>query len=284
MADPAIVLHPVTAARLKAFQARPSHALMIVGPRGSGKGSVAQYLAASMADVDLEALADHPYIRILTSDKGQTISIDDIRQLEHFLALQVPGTAQRVVVIEDAHALTSEAQNALLKTIEEPPQRTIIILTVTGEHNVLPTIRSRVAVLDIQRPNAGALQEYFESHGYSPDIIRRHHLMSGGLPGLMTALLESDTSHPLVTAAATAREIIQKSTFERLVLVDQLAKQKQATLDILTILQQMAHLSLSGSKPSAQWQHILTASYKATEQLLASAQPRLVLTNLMLNL
>lgn len=279
-----IVLHPVTKTKLQNFIDHPSHALLIVGPRGMGKGSVAQQIAANLLTVQPHQLASHAYLRHITVGKEQSIAIDTVRELEHFLSLRVPGKSNRIIIIEDAHTLTNEAQNALLKTLEEPPERTTIILTATGERNLLPTIRSRAAVLLVQRPAPETLQTHFADLGHTSSAIQKAYLMSGGLPGLMTALLATDEEHPLVIAATTAREIIQKSTFDRLAMIDQLAKQKQYCLDVLAIMQQMSHLTLAGSKPTKSWQNILAQSFQASQHLQASAQPKLVLTNLMLNL
>jgi len=279
-----IVLHPVTKTKLQNFIDHPSHALLIVGPRGMGKGSVAQQIAANLLTVQPHQLASHAYLRHITVGKEQSIAIDTVRELEHFLSLRVPGKSNRIIIIEDAHTLTNEAQNALLKTLEEPPERTTIILTATGERNLLPTIRSRAAVLLVQRPAPETLQTHFADLGHTSSAVQKAYLMSGGLPGLMTALLTTDEEHPLVIAATTAREIIQKSTFDRLAMIDQLAKQKQYCLDVLAIMQQMSHLTLAGSKPTKSWQNILAQSFQASQQLQASAQPKLVLTNLMLNL
>lgn len=279
-----ILLHPATGASLERFRVHPSHAVLLSGPRGIGKGSVSRQLAADLLGTPLERLDKDAYFKPISSGKEPSISIEAVRELEHFLSRKVPGDAQRVVVIEDGHTMTLEAQNALLKTLEEPPLQTTIILTAVSEQSLLPTIRSRLITIPIQRPEQSLLQAHFEEQDFPATTVRQAMLMSGGLPGLISAILQDNTEHPLVQAAVTAREIIQKPVFERLALVDQLAKQKDFSLDVLTIMEQMAHVALSGPKPSRKWQKILTQSYIATGQLMNSAQPKLTLTSLMLNL
>jgi hypothetical protein len=83
-----------------------------------------------------------------------------------------------------------------------------------------------------------------------------------------------------------ARRLLSATTYERLLMVDELTKQKQLAQDTVFILQQMARLSLQSAagQAASKWQRILKASYEVAEELQQSAQPKLCLTNLMLNL
>ena len=285
---PELMLHPQTTEAIDAFLAHPTHALLLIGPKGIGKRALADKIAADILGVGLEKIGSQPYVTSIEPQKAASISIDAVRELEHVMSLRIPGGAGRIAIIEDAHLLTIEAQNALLKTLEEPPERATIILTAATEQALLPTIRSRVHSLQVQRPATIELMRYHENQGVAKTKLQSAMLMSGGLPGLLQALLDEDMTHPLITAAATARELIQKTTFERLGFVDTLAKQREACLDVLEMLQQMSHVALASSPKSSDafrhWQRTMQAAYNATEALLGSAQPKLVLTNLMLDM
>jgi hypothetical protein len=104
----------------------------------------------------------------------------------------------------------------------------------------------------------------------------------------MQAMLTHNTDHPLIEASAVARSILQKTTFERLTLVDDLAKDRLRSLDTLHIMERMAEIALHQPGKDAahlrRWQKILAACHLTTGHLLANAQPKLALTNFMLTL
>ncbi len=286
MAD--LVVHPLTIKQLENFTSAPAHALMLVGPTGSGKLALATRLAESLLELPSDSFATHPYGLIIRPEVDKkTITIDAVRQMEQFLSLKVPvKTANsRVIIIEDAHLLGTEAQNALLKTLEEPPEGTLLILTVSHEQALLPTIRSRAATIQVNRTERGQLETYFGKQDHDAKSVGQAYAISGGLPGLMNALL-TDEEHPLKEATEWARRLLSQSTYERLTNVDELSKQRQLAINVAFILQQMARVSLqtASGRAAKKWRKILEAGYEAEEALNASAQPKLVLTELLLNL
>jgi DNA polymerase-3 subunit delta' len=284
---PNLALHGTTQLSLEHFAAAPAHAVLIAGTAGIGKATVGQQLAEQILELPDGKLVDYAYYRSIVSADGKAIGIEPIRELEHFLSLKVPGTRaiKRIIIIEDSQLLTTEAQNALLKTLEEPPQDTVLILTAPSAKQLLPTIQSRLQTINITRPAKDVLQANFAEQNVPMAQFESIYAISGGLPGLAHALL-TNAEHPLVPAVTTARQLISKTAYERLLQVDELAKNKQLAQDTLHILQQMAHISLQTATGSAskRWQGILTSSYEASQQLAASGQPKLVLTNAFLQL
>jgi hypothetical protein len=280
-----LVIHPQTRRQLDSYLQTPPQAIVLVGPAGSGKSAMAQQLAETALGLRPGGFAAYSYGTTVTPEDGKAIGIEAARQLEHFLSLKVPGKqgVNRAVIIEDSHLLTVEAQNALLKTLEEPPAGTLVILTASHQQALLPTINSRLQTVAVRRPTQRDLQAYFQTQGFDKSDISRTYAMSGGLPALMQALL-SDDDHPLRAAAVQARQLLGQSTFERLVTVDILSKQRELAVDTLNILQQMAHISLQTASGSAaeRWQKVLRASYDTAEAIQASAQLKLALTNLAL--
>lgn len=284
------VLHASTQAAIDRFLRSPTHALLLVAPVGSGKATISQYIASQLLNVAQEKVKAHPYVQIIRPIDGKTIKVDNIRSLLRFTTLKPTGKGEitRIGLIEDSHLMNTQAQNALLKTIEEPPAGTVLILTAAHELALLPTIRSRVQQLSLRQPDTQDLMRYFTSQGHTNEATQKALLMSGGLPGLMRSLLTADSSHPLLAATDMARNILQKTTFERLVLADELGRERQLCLDTLFMLQQMSTVAIqqnaSDSTKLRRWHHIAACCQEATKQLLTSAQPKLTLTNFMLSL
>ena len=283
-----LLLHKLARQTLTDLVERPPHALLLVAPSGSGKGAVAQLLASEMLGVQELNLKNHPYYKLVRPDERHTISIDAIRETIRFTTLRTTAKVgiRRVIVIEDGQSMTAEAQNALLKTLEEPPEGTMLILTATSERQLLPTVLSRLQIITLLLPDRKSITSYFLTEGYLGPAIEQAMLMSGGLPGLMQALLKNDEQHPLVEATRLARKVLGQTPFERLATIDELAKNKQICFDVLFILEQMASITMRQNNKNAdllkRWQKILAASHSANKQLLANAQTKLVLLNFML--
>ena len=284
------IFNSVTNAAIGRYLTKPGHALLLVGPAGIGKGTVARYIAGNLLDVSSEDLQNHPYVRIVRAATGKSITINQVRDIIGFLALRTTnkGGVGRVVIIDDAHTMTLQAQNALLKAVEEPPDGTVMVLTTQSERSILPTIRSRVQKLQLATPELDDIRNYFVNLGYSSSEIDKALMISGGLPGLMTTLLESDANSPLFAATTAARDILQKGMFERLIIADDIAKHHQHWLEVLFIIGQMANTALmqgrGGSDAQRRWHKILAAIHVAERNTSANGQIKLVVLNFMLSL
>lgn len=282
-----LLVHDQTRQSLDGVKSAPPHALLLVGPVGVGKLSVARALLEEVLQTDGQNYDDYPYAVVIAPEEGKnSIGVDSIRELEQLLGLKVPRKKpfNRGIVIENADLMTQEAQNAVLKTLEEPPSDTVIVLTASHQRALLPTIVSRTQSVNIQRPDKTTVIDHFSDKANAAEL-EKAYAISAGLPGLMNSLLE-DEEHPLKSATENARRLLGQTTYERLLTVDALAKDKQLAADTAYIIQQMAHVSLQTAQgPSAnKWRSVLRASHEASEALRSNGQPKLVLTNLMLEL
>lgn len=118
-----------------------NHAYLFVGPRGCGKTSVARILAHEVNGFKYEIEDD--YVDIIEIDGASNRGIDNIRELREKVMIAPTMGKYKIYIIDEVHMLTKEAFNALLKTLEEPPEHAIFIMATTDAHKVPVTITSR---------------------------------------------------------------------------------------------------------------------------------------------
>jgi DNA polymerase-3 subunit delta' len=284
------VLHKLSKQHINDFIGEPAHAVLILGPVGSGTGTVASYITSVLLSKDQEKLAYYPYFTHIHPDKS--ISIEIIRNLQEFTRLKTPGTEtiRRVIILENANTMTIEAQNAFLKLLEEPPADTIIIMTSESLQGLLPTVVSRTQRIQLHAPATDQLTRFFSDQGHKQAEIKKMLYISDGQIGLMSALLNSEEDHPLINGIDVAKQWLGQTLYERLRNIDHFTKQKELLSDTLDGLQRICMagfrqaLETEKSSDALRWQKTLKKVLAAKEAFERNAQPKLLLTNLLLNI
>lgn len=138
-------------------QVRLAHAYLITGPDGSGKLSLARALCALVTGQpeDNAKAMQHPDVHVAKPEsRSRRIVVDHVRELERELQMRASGGGQKVAVILDADRLTQQASNAFLKTLEEPPDHSLVILCTAQPEMLLDTIVSRCILVQLKAARA----------------------------------------------------------------------------------------------------------------------------------
>lgn len=122
-------------------QGKIAHAYLLTGPRGVGKTSIARILAHEINRLPYDD--DTSHLDIIEIDAASNNGVDDVRDLREKAQIAPVSAAKKVYIIDEVHMLSKPAFNALLKTLEEPPEHVVFILATTDIHKVPDTILSR---------------------------------------------------------------------------------------------------------------------------------------------
>ncbi len=144
-------------------QGRIAHAYLFTGPRGVGKTSMARILAKSLNCQEgkkghpcnscstCQEITNGTSSDVVEIDGASNTGVDDIRDLQRDLLYTTNSAKYKIYIIDEVHMLSKNAFNALLKTLEEPPENVIFIFATTEPHKVIPTIISRCQRFDFKR-------------------------------------------------------------------------------------------------------------------------------------
>lgn len=214
-----------------------SHAHIIVGEDGIGKSNLANKFARSI----LGKSEDKDYIDIINYRcKKSSFGVDDIREIVEEINKKPFEGDKKVIIIYDGNKLTVQAQNALLKTIEEPPKGVFIILLCESLELILDTIKSRCQIYKLSPLTKNEIRLYIDNindNGISEDEINVAIAYSEGIPGKAEAFLRDSLLKELRNTLVDLLFLLTKgNTRELLDFESKLVTYKDKKEDILNIL------------------------------------------------
>lgn len=251
-----LLIHPVTRRLLDASLGHPPHALLLAGPAGMGKLTLARVWA--------RRVADNTQPQIVAPDEKGTISIDTIRDL--YQTTRSKRKEHQVVVLDHAEAMSLEAQNAFLKLLEEPRPGLTFVLTTPYPQALLATIRSRtqqILVHPIEDERLRALPAVQTVPDTGQLLFIAH-----GRPGALATLA---ADHALLNKHKAymqqAKELLSANLYSRLSSVTSLAADRTQCITVLEAMLRIAGLQLTKS-PETKLKHWLRVTDAVESALL----------------
>jgi DNA polymerase-3 subunit delta' len=186
---------------------RPAHAYLVAGPTGIGKRTFTAAVTASLlcearhggdacgacAQCVRVAAGTHPDLLVVRREEDRRdIRTEQAREVTRWLTLRPLMARRKVAVIEEAECLNEHGQNALLKTLEEPPGATVLLLLATQASLLLPTVRSRCQRLRLDPLPAALVDRVLADRGIAPELRARVVGRAEGSPGRALALATTD--------------------------------------------------------------------------------------------
>ena len=171
---------------------RTPHAVLVHGPGGWGEEMLAARCALTLLELDPESNARtlaHPDLRWVDPD-GQTVKIDQVRNVGEFMYQTARGGVAKVAVLNRADRMTVNAANALLKTLEEPSSGGFLILVTDAPDRLSATVRSRCQRIPVFPADEAQVLAWLVQQGFDSDRARAHATELGGAPYRVLEALE----------------------------------------------------------------------------------------------
>lgn len=270
-----LYLAPVTKSLIDGYLKHPKHGILLAGESGTGLGTLAKCLALKQCN--------HPTdIVLVEPDEKGTISIERVRKL--YVDTRNVRKNTQIVVVDDADAMSHDAQNAFLKLLEEPGSQVRFILTSHQPESLLATITSRVQTIVVKPVSESDSQRLATDLGVKdPGQLQQILFLASGLPAELTRLVANrDYFDSQALVVRQARDFLGAQVFDRLATVSKLTRREDALLFVKTLARlidfssQKNHSMLEGD--------IVSNIEKTTKRLLSNGNVRAQLMYLALHI
>lgn len=229
-----------------------SHAYILEGEKGSGKKMLARAFAAALEceegtgescqschNCAMAQSGNHPDIVWVNHEKPNTISVDDIRsQVNGDIGIKPYQGAYKIYIVDQAEKMNEQAQNALLKTIEEPPAYAVILLLASQTGSFLPTILSRCITLTLKPIEEDKITQYIRTH---TEISQQEaEFCAGYSMGNLGKAMDLATSEDLIVMKKECVHLLsyiqEMAIYEVISSIKELSKYKEEILEFLDMM------------------------------------------------
>lgn len=285
MTDSTPWLHPKSERALKQIVQHPPHALLIASPHGDEQRVISQWLAETLLG---DGPSTHAVHHLEPNEKGN-ITIEYIHELERHIHHKSSnaGRIEKIVLIQHAEYMTIEAQNALLKLLEEPVDGVMYILTTASREALLPTIRSRTQHAHIHPIDKATALKYLQKAGVDGELATKLHLAARGSGTRLKRFIENDSlRNESFAELADVRNILSMNTFERLISATAATGKRQHALEFIEKIELLTQIAARrAQKPSdaEHWLFRLELIEKTSEALRKNGNIKLAIDRLLIS-
>ena len=243
----------VSTLRRAARDGRPHGAYLLLGPRGAGKASLARLFAAALLCSEDEgpcgqckgcarvAAGSHADLAVVEpTGRSHTIGVDAVAEVQRALGYRRLEGRFRVVVFDEAGAMNTQSQNKLLKTLEEPPDGTVLVLCALHPGQLLVTVRSRCQKLVLGAVDRGEIARWLQAtHGASAETARVASAAGRGLPGRSLALIDPDEAGTVQARTDGLIAALGADPEARAALIASVDRDREGCFELVGLLQEL---------------------------------------------
>ena len=239
--------------RRAAREQRPHGAYLFLGPRGAGKATLARLFAAALLCTEDDgpcgqckacgrvAAGSHADMTVVEpSGRSRTIGVDAVAEVQRALGYRRLEGRFRVVVFDEAGTMNAQAQNKLLKTLEEPPSGTILVLCALHPGQLLVTVRSRCQKLVLGPTDRTAIARWLqETHSATAEAARVAAGAGRGLPGRSLALIDPDEAAAVQARTDGLIAALGRDPQARAELISSVDRDREGCAELVGLLQEL---------------------------------------------
>ena len=269
---------------------KSSHSYIFWGTEGIGKKAIAKEFAKKILCIGNKqnncscksciefSSSNNPDFLLIESDDGK-IKIEQIREMQRKIAEKPIISDKKVYIINDADKMTTEAQNCLLKTLEEPPEYITIILICSNENNLLSTIKSRCTRMYFEPIEINEVKKYIKGINISKDINENILNLSQVSIGKAIKLVENQSLYENIEKLL--EDLTKKDLIDIIKMSEEIYKSKE---EIESILEYMNVVALELSKKNIKYIRFIETIEETKKRLKANSNYDMCIDNMLFNI